>query len=108
MGATVAVLGGGAWGSALTVHLAVRSHARPRVVLYLRSARQAHDCAAARENARYLPGITLPASLIFTTELADLRDAEVLIAAPPVGPNIHANVLGYGVIANTFLNTYLG
>jgi lysophospholipase L1-like esterase len=29
-------------------------------------------------------------------------------AAPPVGPNIHANVLGYGVIANTFLNTYLG
>ena len=84
MGATVAVLGGGAWGSALTVHLAVRSHARPRVVLYLRSARQAHDCAAARENARYLPGITLPASLIFTTELADLRDAEVLIAATPV------------------------
>jgi lysophospholipase L1-like esterase len=29
-------------------------------------------------------------------------------AAPPVGPNIHANQLGYGVIANTFLNTYLG
>jgi lysophospholipase L1-like esterase len=29
-------------------------------------------------------------------------------AAPPVGPNIHANVLGYGVIANTFLTTYLG
>jgi lysophospholipase L1-like esterase len=29
-------------------------------------------------------------------------------AAPPVGPNEHANVLGYGVIANTFLNTYLG
>ena len=29
-------------------------------------------------------------------------------AAPPVGPNIHANILGYGVIANTFLETYLG
>jgi len=29
-------------------------------------------------------------------------------AAPPVGPNIHANVLGYGIIANTFLDTYLG
>jgi lysophospholipase L1-like esterase len=28
--------------------------------------------------------------------------------APPVGPNIHANVLGYGIIANTFLSTYLG
>lgn len=28
-------------------------------------------------------------------------------APPPVGPNEHANVLGYGVIANTFLKTYL-
>jgi lysophospholipase L1-like esterase len=28
--------------------------------------------------------------------------------APPVGPNIHANVLGYGVIANAFLSAYLG
>jgi hypothetical protein len=29
-------------------------------------------------------------------------------APPPVGPNEHANVLGYGVIANTFLKTYIG
>jgi hypothetical protein len=29
-------------------------------------------------------------------------------APKPVGPNEHANVLGYGVIANAFLTTYLG
>ena len=29
-------------------------------------------------------------------------------APPPVGRNEHANVLGYGVIANTFLKTYIG
>jgi lysophospholipase L1-like esterase len=28
-------------------------------------------------------------------------------AVPPVGPNEHANVLGYGVIANAFFNAYL-
>jgi glycerol-3-phosphate dehydrogenase (NAD(P)+) len=84
MSATVAVLGGGAWGSALAVHLAARSHARPRVFLYLRSAKRARDCAAQRENARYLPGIALPASITVTAELADLRDAEVLIVATPV------------------------
>jgi lysophospholipase L1-like esterase len=28
-------------------------------------------------------------------------------APPPVGPNEHANVLGYGVIANTFFKTYM-
>src|SRR4029078_9782037 len=32
----VAVLGGGAWGTALAVHLARHSHARPRVALYIR------------------------------------------------------------------------
>jgi hypothetical protein len=31
-----------------------------------------------------------------------------MCAAPPVGPNIHANRLGYAVIANSFLNVYLG
>lgn len=30
-----------------------------------------------------------------------------MCAPPPVGPNEHANVLGYGVIANTFFKTYL-
>jgi hypothetical protein len=29
-------------------------------------------------------------------------------APPPVGPAEHANVLGYGVIASTFLKTYIG
>jgi len=29
-------------------------------------------------------------------------------APPPVGPNQHANVLGYGVIANTFPKIYIG
>jgi hypothetical protein len=27
-----------------------------------------------------------------------------MCAAPPVGPNIHANRLGYAIIANTFLD----
>ena len=30
-----------------------------------------------------------------------------MCAPPPVGPNEHANVLGYGVIANTFFKTYM-
>ena len=38
---TVAVLGGGAWGTAFAIHLATRTRARPRVTLYVRSAEQA-------------------------------------------------------------------
>jgi glycerol-3-phosphate dehydrogenase (NAD(P)+) len=82
--ADVAVLGGGAWGTALAVHLTARSHSRPRVTLYLRSPAQARDCAAARENRRYLPRIELPVSLAITSELLDVRAADLLIAATPV------------------------
>ncbi|MBS0328049.1 MAG: NAD(P)-dependent glycerol-3-phosphate dehydrogenase [Proteobacteria bacterium] len=79
----IVVLGGGAWGSALAIHLATRSHLRPRVALYLRSAGQAAACAAARENARYLPGVAFPPALTVTADLAAARDADLLIAAVP-------------------------
>lgn len=82
--ASVAVLGGGAWGTALAVHLATRSHARPRVTLYMRSATQAHDCVAARENRRYLPRIALPVSIGITADIADVASCDLLIAATPV------------------------
>lgn len=84
MSASIAVLGGGAWGTALAVHLATRSHSRPRVTLYLRSAAQALDCIAARENRRYLPRVALPASLAITSDLHEVADAEVLMTATPV------------------------
>ena len=84
MTASVAVLGGGAWGTALAVHLAARSHARPRVLLYLRAAERARECIAAGENARYLPGIALPAAIDVTSDLAKLRRADVLVVATPV------------------------
>ena len=83
MGPRVFVLGGGAWGSALGIHLATRSHLRPRVTLYLRSAEQAAACAAARENARYLPGVAFPPKLAITAELDAARGADLLIAAVP-------------------------
>jgi glycerol-3-phosphate dehydrogenase (NAD(P)+) len=80
----VAVLGGGAWGTALAVHLAQRSHAKPRVTLFIRSAAQARDCIAARENRRYLPHVPLPAALNIASDLASVRDAQLLFGATPV------------------------
>ena len=82
--ASVAVLGGGAWGTALAVHLATRTHAQPRVTLYMRSATQARDCLAVRENRRYLPRIALPASIAITADIADVASCDLLIAATPV------------------------
>jgi len=80
----VAVLGGGAWGTALAVHLARHSHARPRVALYIRSEEQMQDCRAALTNRRYLPDVPLPDSIALTSSLADVAGADLLFAATPV------------------------
>jgi len=81
--ADVAVLGGGAWGTAFAIHLATRTHARPRVTLYMRSAEQARACSAERENRRYLPQVRLPEAVAITSDLASIR-ADLLFAATPV------------------------
>lgn len=55
----IIVLGAGAWGTALAVNAATAHH----VTLWARNAAQSKALAADRVNARYLPGIALPAGL---------------------------------------------
>lgn len=55
----IAVLGAGAWGTALAVVLS----ARHRMRLWARDPDQCAHMRSARENQRYLPGIALPAAL---------------------------------------------
>ncbi len=84
MTATVGILGAGAWGTALAIHLAARASARPRVTLWSRDSAQATALAAQRENARYLPGFALPAGLLVTGDLGEAAASELLIGATPV------------------------
>ncbi|MFO1316043.1 MAG: NAD(P)H-dependent glycerol-3-phosphate dehydrogenase [Burkholderiales bacterium] len=84
MTTTVAVLGAGAWGTAVACHLAARAAHPSTVTLWARDAAQAAVMAAARDNARYLPGVALPESLAVTADLAAAARAELLIAAVPV------------------------
>jgi len=62
----IAVLGAGAWGTAIAIHLAAR-HA---VALWTRDGLQAGAIVAARENVRYLAGFRLPDSLDVTADFA--------------------------------------
>lgn len=61
----IAVLGAGSWGTALAA-VAARRHP---TMLWARQAAAAADMSAARENARYLPGVSLPAALGITADL---------------------------------------
>ena len=79
--AALAVLGAGAWGTALAAVLAPRH----RVVLWARDAAQAKTIADARCNERYLPEIRLPDSLAVTSDLTfAVSETRLILVATPV------------------------
>lgn len=83
----VAVLGAGAWGTALASHLALHHD----TVLWARDAQLVTELAARGENARYLPGVRLPAALRYDADLprvlehAAADDALCVVGAPVAG-----------------------
>jgi glycerol-3-phosphate dehydrogenase (NAD(P)+) len=84
----VAVLGAGAWGTALAGHLA-RAH--DDTVLWARDAALIGTLSKTHENARYLAGVSLPRTLHYETDLAAALDhasgeaALVVLATPVAG-----------------------
>jgi glycerol-3-phosphate dehydrogenase (NAD(P)+) len=79
--AALAVLGAGAWGTALAAALAQRHD----IFLWARDASQAGAIAAARRNQKYLPEIDLPASLRVTADAGQaVAGAKLVLVATPV------------------------
>lgn len=76
----IAVLGAGAWGTAIAASLS----ARHELVLWGRDAAQCRAIAAERRNQRYLPEITLPPQLAIESDFsAAVSAAELLLLATP-------------------------
>ena len=81
---TIAILGAGAWGTALALHLA-RGRTAPAVRLWARDPAQAETLGALRENRRYLPGAALEPSIAVTADLgAALAGVTLVVVATPV------------------------
>ena len=77
----VAVLGAGAWGTAIAAVLAPRLS----VSLWARDPAAAQVMALTRRNERYLPDVELPATLTVTADLsAATRAARLVLLATPV------------------------
>ncbi len=83
----VAVLGAGAWGTALAAHLARRHD----TVLWARDGSLVDELRATRENKRYLGGVALPVELRCEADLASTLahcahdDALCVVATPVAG-----------------------
>src|SRR5262249_60207025 len=76
---SVAVVGAGAWGTALA---SVAARAGREVTLYARDADHAKRIDATRENPR-LPGVELAADIVLTNDLAHAARADIILVATP-------------------------
>jgi glycerol-3-phosphate dehydrogenase (NAD(P)+) len=77
----IAILGAGAWGTALGIALA----GRHPTVLWARDAAQAAALASTRRNQKYLPEAVLPEALAITADFdAALAHAELAVIGTPV------------------------
>jgi glycerol-3-phosphate dehydrogenase (NAD(P)+) len=78
----IAVIGAGAWGTALAVSLAGRGG--HDLSLWAHSPDHAAELAETGENKRYLPGFILPADILITSDLNTAIDgADILLCVPP-------------------------
>jgi len=78
---SIAVIGAGGWGTALSV---VAARAGQGVRLWSRGAEVADEVNRARSNSAYLAGHEIPAAVLATCDAAEaMRGAEVVILAAP-------------------------
>ena len=77
---SIAVLGAGAFGTALAVSFA---QVGP-VTLWARDTAQAEQMQTSRENTRRLSGVTLPTRLTITADLAEAFAADTILLAMPM------------------------
>jgi glycerol-3-phosphate dehydrogenase (NAD(P)+) len=78
----IAILGAGAWGTALAMNLSNRT--QHTVVLWSRSLEAADALRNQRENTTYLPGFTLPSTIEVTADAeAAVHKAEIIVSVVP-------------------------
>ena len=111
----IAVLGSGAWGTAIA--LALHRRGGHQISLWSHSEEEARQIKDARENILFLPGFPLPAEIAVTADTAVVAEAEIAVSVIPSGflrptltrlrPHLHAGQIivsaTKGVENNTFL-----
>jgi glycerol-3-phosphate dehydrogenase (NAD(P)+) len=86
----IAILGGGSWGTGLSVVLA-HSRRKHQIRLWARETSLARAMQENRENEIYLPGVTLPPCIQISNDLGEvLQEAQIVVG---VVPSAHARTV---------------
>jgi glycerol-3-phosphate dehydrogenase (NAD(P)+) len=79
----IAILGGGSWGTALSIVLS-RSHKAHELSLWMRDPALAYAVSKTRVNELYFAGCAIPAAVTITSDLAlALAKADIIVGAMP-------------------------
>jgi glycerol-3-phosphate dehydrogenase (NAD(P)+) len=79
----IAILGGGSWGTALSIVLS-RSHKTHELSIWMRDPALAYAVRKSRVNELYLPGCSIPEDVVVTSDLAQaLANANIVVGAMP-------------------------
>jgi len=77
----IAVLGSGAWGTAIA--LALDRRGGHQITLWSHSAEEASQIAGSQENILFLPGFPLPKAIAVTADPAPVGEAEMVVSVIP-------------------------
>jgi glycerol-3-phosphate dehydrogenase (NAD(P)+) len=100
----IAVLGGGSWGTGLSVVLA-HSRRKHDIRIWVRETSIAQSIQQNHENPAYLPGIPIPGCVQASGNLAEvLRDAQIVIGAVP---SAHARSVYLNAVAHLAPDTVM-
>jgi len=77
----IAILGSGAWGTAIALSLHRRGG--HQLTLWAHSLDEARQIVEAGENKLFLPGFPLPTEITVTSDTATVSDAEILVSVIP-------------------------
>jgi glycerol-3-phosphate dehydrogenase (NAD(P)+) len=104
----LAVIGGGAWGTALAIVLATRFE---RVHVWVYESDVARRMQSQRQNETYLPGFQVPENILVTSDLATaLEDAAVVLSVMPSHHvrRVYAQMLPFLSESMTFVSATKG
>ena len=111
----IAVVGSGAWGTALA--LALYRRGGHHITLWSHSAEEAGKIAAAGENILFLPGFPLPKDIAITSDGAQVAQAEIVVSVIPseflrptlarLKPYFHSGQIVVSATKGVENNTYL-
>lgn len=78
--ANISVIGSGSWGTAISITLANNGN---NVLLWSRKQETTDMLNATRKNSKYLPDVTIPENIRFTSDMSLCADADIIVIATP-------------------------